>query len=71
MPHHYKPPVDGYTGAWVGRAWRPGPDGGPCVAAVQPDGVFDIAGRGATMSALLDMPNPAGTWPAAGGHGGR
>jgi fumarylacetoacetate (FAA) hydrolase family protein len=60
MLQHYRPPVDGYKGAWVGRAWLPGPDGGPGVVAVRPDGVFDITRRVATVSALLDLPDPAG-----------
>jgi fumarylacetoacetate (FAA) hydrolase family protein len=60
MLQHYRPPVDGYKGAWVARAWLPGPDGGPGVVAVRPDGVFDITRRVATVSALLDLPDPAG-----------
>ena len=59
MLQHYKPPVDGYAGTWVGRAWLPGPGGGPGVIAVRPDGVFDVTQRVAIVSALLDMPDPA------------
>ncbi len=60
MLHHYKAPVDGYAGTWIGRVWQPGPDGGPCVVAVRPDGAFDITRHIATVSALLDGSDPAG-----------
>ncbi len=59
MLQHYRPPVDDYKGNWVGRAWLPGPNGGPAVVVVRPDGVFDITRRIATVSALLDLPDPA------------
>lgn len=60
MLQHYRPPVDGYKGTWVGLAWLPGPDGGPGGVVMRPDGVFDITRRVATTSALLDLPDPAG-----------
>jgi fumarylacetoacetate (FAA) hydrolase family protein len=54
----YVPPEDGYAGTWVGRALLPGSSGGPSVVVVQPDGVFDISRHVATVSALLDLPDP-------------
>ncbi len=60
MFRHYKPPVDGYAGTWVGRAWLPGSNPGPAVVAVRPEGVFDLTRRVATTSALFDLPDPAG-----------
>jgi fumarylacetoacetate (FAA) hydrolase family protein len=52
----YMPPEDGYTGTWIGRVWVPG--AGPSVVMVRPDGVFDITRHAATVSALLDLPDP-------------
>ncbi|MBV8523239.1 MAG: hypothetical protein JOY71_14130, partial [Acetobacteraceae bacterium] len=59
MFQHYKGPVDGYAASWVGRAWIPGPHGGPAMVAIRPDGIFNISQSVATMSALLDLPDPA------------
>jgi fumarylacetoacetate (FAA) hydrolase family protein len=56
---HFKPPTDGYIGSWIGRAWIPGPRGGPAVAVIRPEGVFDITRHVATVSALCDVPDPA------------
>ncbi len=52
----YRPPVDGYTGHWVGRAWLPGT--GPCVVTIRAGEVVDITQHASTMSALLDEPDP-------------
>ena len=60
MFQHFKPPVDGYVGTWVGRAWLPGPNGGPAVVAVRPGGVFDVTRQVATTSALFDRADPVG-----------
>ncbi len=68
MLHHYHPPVDGYVGSWVGRAWLPGPSGGPAVVAVRPDGVFDVTRSAATTSALFDLADPAGFLRSAAGE---
>jgi fumarylacetoacetate (FAA) hydrolase family protein len=54
----YVPPEQGYAGTWIGRVWVPGPSGGPRVALVRPDGVFDVSRHVATVSALLDLPDP-------------
>jgi fumarylacetoacetate (FAA) hydrolase family protein len=56
---HFRPPADGFSGIWIGRALLPGPDGGPAVVVVRPDGVFDITRHVATVSALCDAPDPA------------
>jgi fumarylacetoacetate (FAA) hydrolase family protein len=65
MFQHYKPPLDGYVGTWVGRAWLPGPNGGPAVVVVRPEGVFDVTRRVATTSALFDLADPVGFLRAA------
>jgi fumarylacetoacetate (FAA) hydrolase family protein len=54
----YAPPDDGYAGTWVGRAWVPGAAAGPAVVLVRADGIFDISRHAATVSALLDLPDP-------------
>jgi fumarylacetoacetate (FAA) hydrolase family protein len=56
----YQAPDDGYEGTWIGRAWDPGPGGGPCVVLVRPDGVHDVTPHVATVSALLDLDDPVG-----------
>jgi fumarylacetoacetate (FAA) hydrolase family protein len=56
---HFRPPEDGFTGTWVGRAWVPGPGGGPAVVVIRPEGVFDVSRHVATMSALCDVAEPA------------
>jgi fumarylacetoacetate (FAA) hydrolase family protein len=52
------PPEDGYAGTWIGRAWVPGAVAGPSVVLVWPDGVYDVSRHVATVSALLDQPDP-------------
>lgn len=52
-------PHDGCSGTLVGRAWVPGPVPGPSVVAVRAEGVFDLSAAFATMSALLEQPDPA------------
>jgi fumarylacetoacetate (FAA) hydrolase family protein len=54
----YTAPDDGYAGTWIGRAWVPGDAGGPSVVLVRPDGVYDVSRHAATVSALLDLPDP-------------
>ena len=68
MFQHYKPPVDGYAGTWVGRAWLPGPNGGPAVVAIRPEGVFDVTRHAATTSALFDLADPVGVLREASGE---
>ncbi|HWK48091.1 MAG TPA: fumarylacetoacetate hydrolase family protein [Stellaceae bacterium] len=66
---HYVPPVDGYAGCLVGRAWVPAssevPIAGPSVVVVEAAGVFDVTASVATSSALFDLPDPAGFVAAA------
>ena len=59
-------PADGTHGTLVGRVWLP-QAGGPAVAAVRPDGVFDVSAHFATVSALCEEPDPAAALRAAGG----
>jgi fumarylacetoacetate (FAA) hydrolase family protein len=54
----YGPPEGGYAGTWIGRAWVPGELAGPSVVLVRPDGVHDVSRQVATVSALLDLPDP-------------
>lgn len=61
-------PDDGLAGTLVGRAWVPGPVPGPSVIALRPDGVYDLSAHFATMSDLLDAPDPAGQVRAATGR---
>lgn len=60
MLEFFRPPADGFTGTWIGRAWLHGPNEGPAVVAIRPDGVIDITRHAATVSALCDLPDPAG-----------
>jgi fumarylacetoacetate (FAA) hydrolase family protein len=48
-------PVDGLTGCLVGRIWIDAPH----VCVLRPEGVFDLSGLAATMSDLIDLPDPA------------
>ena len=61
-------PEDGCTGTLVGRIWSPGDIGGPSVAAIREDGVYDLSASFATMSTLLDAPNPAAVVRATHGR---
>jgi fumarylacetoacetate (FAA) hydrolase family protein len=51
-------PRDGTAGALVGRVWLP-QAGGPAVAAIRADGVFDISTIAPTMRDLCELPDPA------------
>ena len=51
-------PADRFAGALAARVW--GPDvGGPSVAAVRQDGVFDVSAAFPTMRDLCEAPSPA------------
>ena len=45
------------TGSWVGRVWLP--EQGPAVVLVKAGAVHDISAHVATVSALLEQPDPA------------
>ena len=51
-------PDDGYAGTLVGRVWRPDVQG-PAVVALREHGVYDLSAEFATVSTLLDLPQPA------------
>jgi fumarylacetoacetate (FAA) hydrolase family protein len=51
-------PADSTSGTLVGRVWRP-ELAGPSVAAIRPDGVFDISRSFATMRDLCESGDPA------------
>jgi fumarylacetoacetate (FAA) hydrolase family protein len=47
-------PADRDRALLVGRAWKPGPNGGPCIIAVRGAAVVDLTASFATMADLLD-----------------
>lgn len=51
-------PEDGVRGTLVGRAWVPGDVSGPSVVVLTEQGVVSIADRFATMTDLLNAPDP-------------
>ncbi|RZL33967.1 MAG: fumarylacetoacetate hydrolase, partial [Rubrivivax sp.] len=61
-------PQDGTAGTLVGRVWRTGTPGGPSVATVRPEGVFDISRHFPTISTLLEADDPAGAVRAVPGE---
>jgi fumarylacetoacetate (FAA) hydrolase family protein len=60
-------PSDLYAGALAARVWRPQCEG-PSVVAVRSDGLYDISGTFATISALCEADDPAGALKAATGE---
>jgi len=61
-------PEDGLAGTLVGRAWVPGPVPGPSVVVLREGGVYDLSDTVATMSELLDAPDPVAVVRAAPGR---
>ncbi|MEH3086618.1 MAG: fumarylacetoacetate hydrolase family protein [Xylophilus ampelinus] len=61
-------PEDGLAGTLAARVWTSGPQAGPAVAALRPEGVFDISRAFPTMSTLLDADRPAEAARAAAGE---
>ncbi|KIU46233.1 MULTISPECIES: fumarylacetoacetate hydrolase family protein [Bradyrhizobium] len=59
-------PADATAGTLVGRVWLP-QAGGPAVAAVRADGVFDVTARFPTVSALCEEADPAAALRAVPG----
>jgi fumarylacetoacetate (FAA) hydrolase family protein len=56
-------PADGLAGCLVGRIWVDGPH----VCVLRNDGVYDLSALAATMSDLIDMPEPAAAVKAHAG----
>ena len=67
LDEHNTLPADGYAGALAGRVWRPDL-GGPSVAAVRAEGVFDISLDFPTIRDLCEAADPAGGLRAAKGE---
>src|SRR5262245_54457508 len=51
-------PADQIAGTLVARVWTPGTPGGPTVAVVRDDGVFDLSHRVPTMADLINADDP-------------
>ena len=60
-------PGDAAQALLVGRAWLPGPDGGPTVVLVRDGRLVDIGALAPTLSALLEMDDLAGALRTADG----
>jgi fumarylacetoacetate (FAA) hydrolase family protein len=60
-------PRDGFGGALAARIWRPDL-GGPAVAAVRADGVYDVTPAFPTMRDLAEQKDPAAALRAATGE---
>ncbi|MCA6121104.1 fumarylacetoacetate hydrolase [Bradyrhizobium sp. WSM 1704] len=60
-------PEDGTSGTLVGRVWLP-QAGGPAVAAIRADGVFDVTAAFPTVSALCAEADPAAALGATKGE---
>ena len=52
-------PEDGYAGTLIARVELPGANGGPTVAMIREDGVYDIMSVATTVTALMELDNPA------------
>ena len=52
-------PSEGLVGTFIGRAWTAGGIPGPTPVLVSPDGVFSLAAAAPTVSALLELADPA------------
>jgi fumarylacetoacetate (FAA) hydrolase family protein len=59
MPLEHCLPADRYAGTLVTRIWNPAGVGGPSVAVLRPDGVYDLSAHVRTMSDLLEREHPA------------
>lgn len=58
-------PEDGCAGTLVARVWAPGEHGGPTVALVRDDGVYDISAVAATVAGLFNEAAPLATVQSA------
>ena len=59
MTTHSLLPEDGCAGTLVTRIWNSAGRGGPSVAVLRDDGVYDLSAHVTTMSTLLDAQDPA------------
>jgi fumarylacetoacetate (FAA) hydrolase family protein len=59
-------PVDGVSGALVGRAWLPAVEG-PAVVAIRSEGVVDVSAEFPTVRDLVESDDPAGRLRSARG----
>ena len=58
-------PEDGYAGTLITRVELPGAHGGPTVAMIREDGVYDIMSVATTVTALMELDNPAASVKSA------
>ena len=58
-------PKDGYAGTLITRVELPGANGGPTVAMIREDGVYDIMSVATTVTALMELDNPAASVKSA------
>ena len=58
-------PEDGYAGTLITRVELPGANGGPTVAMIREDGVYDIMSVATTVTDLMELDNPAASVKSA------
>ncbi len=58
-------PEDGYAGTLITRVELPGANGGPTVAVIREDGVYDIMSVATTVTALMELDDPAASVKSA------
>jgi len=58
-------PEDGYAGTLISRVELPGANGGPTVAMIREDGVYDIMSVATTVTELMELDNPAASVKSA------
>jgi|TARA_B110000467_G_C18270177_1_gene451828 fumarylacetoacetate (FAA) hydrolase family protein len=58
-------PEDGYAGTLITRVELPGANGGPTVAMIREDGVYDIMSVATTVTELMELDNPAASVKSA------
>ena len=58
-------PEDGYAGTLITRVELPGANGGPTVAMIREDGVYDIMSVATTVTELMELDNPAASLKSA------
>ena len=58
-------PADAARATLIGRAWLPGPSGGPTPVLLNQGELLDLSGVAPTISALLELPDPLAAVRAA------